>query len=326
MNLSKRFFHPLAQAVKGAFHDANAIGLPLLKVLVPLILAMKALSELGLMPYLAKPLEPLMHLMGLPAELGLAWAASMVINVYSGMAMFASMLPELAPLSTAQVSIFGLIMLYAHSLLLEAKVAEKCGVSPVGQMLIRLGTGIAAGILLHLFCAATGWLSEPARVVFQAETLTPGLAAWALNEAVNLLCIYLIIAVLMLLQRGIDHFSITDLLGKLLGPLLKLLGLSPRAASTIIVGFAMGLLYGSGVIIKASQEGTLNRHDIFGAITLIGLAHAIIEDTALVMLLGGNIVVVLVLRVLFAMLVGAALMQWYKKAMPLQLNEQESPT
>jgi hypothetical protein len=76
-----------------------------------------------------------------------------------------------------------------------------------------------------------------------------------------------------------------------------------------MIGMCMGIIYGSGLIIKAARDGTLGRRDIFGAVTLMGLAHAVIEDTILLMVLGANWIIVLVVRIVIAVCVCAAVLR-----------------
>jgi hypothetical protein len=76
-----------------------------------------------------------------------------------------------------------------------------------------------------------------------------------------------------------------------------------------MIGMCMGIIYGSGLIIKAAHDGTLDRRDIFGSVTLMGLAHAVIEDTLLVMMFGASWIIVLPLRVVLAVFICAVAMR-----------------
>ncbi len=83
----------LFSTLAGIIREANVLFLGLLKIMVPIILLVKFITELELLPYLAALLEPLMHLMGLPGSMGLVWATAILNNVYSAMIVFVS-LPE----------------------------------------------------------------------------------------------------------------------------------------------------------------------------------------------------------------------------------------
>ena len=304
-------------AVRASVVDALSVCRNLYRFMIPLIVGVKVLSELDLIKYVAMPLEPLMTLMGLPADFGIVWAAGMVVNLYSGFVVLASLLPTMEPLTVAQMSTFGLVVLYAHSLPIEGRIAQQCGVSFFGQVGLRVAVAVVSGIALHAFCQRTGWLSEPATILFLGGKANPTLGEWAWGEAVNLSYIFVIIAVLLLVQRGIEHFNLTRWLEMALKPLLVMIGVSRKAATTIMIGMCMGIIYGSGLIIRASRDGSLSRKDIFGSVTLMGLAHAIIEDTLLLMVVGSDWFVVLVIRSLIAIGIGALVIRLRARINPI---------
>ena len=76
--------------------------------------------------------------------------------------------------------------------------------------------------------------------------------------------------------------------------------MGPAAATTVLVGMITGILYGSGIIIQESRCGRLTQHEVFSGLTLMGLAHAIIEDTCLMLLIGAHIGGIFFLRLALA--------------------------
>jgi len=268
--------------------------------MIPIIIVVKILVELDLVRYLAMPLAPFMSLVGLPADLGLVWAFAIVVNIYASLVVLAGMLPVLPILTTAQATVFATMVLIAHSLIMESRVAQQCGVSFSGHFLLRFSGAILCGILMHCAYSATGLLQQPAVMLLPSPGPEPTLAEWAFGEARNLFYIFWIVAALMILQRFLVYSRIDRLLDGILSPLLILLGISPKAATCIVVGFSMGFLYGSGIIIKESRTA-LSKKDVFCAVTLIGMAHSLIEDTLLMLLVGGALSGMLGLRLLFAM-------------------------
>lgn len=310
--LPRVFLHALA----ASWRDGHHVALGLFRFLIPLVLAVKILTELGAIRYLALPLRPLMELVGLPAELGLAWAASMLVNIYSGIIVFLGLLPDLPALTTGQATVFALMVLVAHSLVLETRIAGQCGLSMPVQLILRLVMALLAGLAMRGLCAATGALSGPAVILLEPGPVPHGLAGWVRGEVLNLAKIYLLVWGVMLLQRGLDFFRVSEMLGRVLHPALRLLGISPRAAAVIIVGFGMGLIYGSGVIIKSVRDGTLSRHDVFCAVSLMGIAHSLIEDTLLMALLGASLWGVLLVRLLLALAAGVAINRVYERLAP----------
>jgi len=62
----------------------------------------------------------------------------------------------------------------------------------------------------------------------------------------------------------------------------------------------LGIAYGGGLIIRESRAGRIPPRDIFFSLALMGLFHSVVEDTILMMLLGGSIWGFLVGRMIFA--------------------------
>ena len=137
------------------------------------------------------------------------------------------------------------------------------------QFFLRLGSGILAAFLLHLVLDGFGLLQQPAAILLSAGATTSW-SDWLIQQVKTLAEMYVIICAVMLLQRFLDVFHISDWMGRLLGPALRLLGVSPKAVSIVVIGFTMGLLYGSGIRIKNAQQGTLSRQDALCAISLLG--------------------------------------------------------
>lgn len=82
------------------------------------------------------------------------------------------------------------------------------------------------------------------------------------------------------------------------------------ATTTVtILGMVLGISYGGGLIIRDVSSGRLSAKDVFFSMSLMGLSHAIVEDTFLMMSLGGNITGLLLARVGFTWLVIACLVR-----------------
>lgn len=303
---------PLWQCLRTNFFDAIKVSKEIFQVIVPIIIVLKILDELDWIQYLALPLQPIMDLVNLPADLGIVWASGIMVNIYSALIVMAGMVGNLPDLTQAQASIFALMLLFGHSLPAECGIAQRCGVSFIGQCVIRMGAAIVIGFLLHLVLDGFGLLQAPAVMAFPKPTITdPTLLQWAGGELRNLIGIACIIYCVMLLQRFLKYCHAADHLGTILRPMLHLLGLSSVAATTVVIGMVTGLLYGSGIIIQEAKQGGLTKHEIFAVLTLLSLAHALIEDTLLMLLMDASIVIVLVLRFIVAIAVGVAFNQYY---------------
>ncbi|HKL25064.1 MAG TPA: nucleoside recognition domain-containing protein, partial [Desulfuromonadales bacterium] len=110
----------LRSASRKVLKDAVATSLPLYKIIIPISLVTKLLTEFGLTERLGAGLAPVMEVVGLPGSMGLVWATAMVTNLYGGMVVFASLAPD-AALSVAQVTVLTTMMLVAHALPVELR-------------------------------------------------------------------------------------------------------------------------------------------------------------------------------------------------------------
>ena len=59
----------LLEEAKAVLRRSATISLELYKIMVPIVIAVKILQELGLISWLALPLAPVMQLVGLPGEM-----------------------------------------------------------------------------------------------------------------------------------------------------------------------------------------------------------------------------------------------------------------
>lgn len=281
----------------------------LFKVMIPIVVAVKILQELDLIQYVAMPLGPIMGLVGLPAEMGLVWAGAILNNIYTGLIIFISIAGDLT-LTQEQATVLGVLMLVAHALPLESAVSKKAGARFFFQAIIRMAGALALALLLHGIYSATGSLSEPATILFTPETQTDtSLLGWSIRQSKNFGSIFLVIMALMAFMRLLTAIGVIDLLNRILKPILKLVGIGPKASAITVIGLTVGLTYGSGLIIKEVRSGSLDKKDVFYSITLMGMSHALIEDTFLLMLIGGHMSGLFWGRLLFSLLLVAVLVR-----------------
>jgi len=299
-----------AALAAGLVKDASAVSLSLFKVMVPIIVAVKVLKELGAIGYLAAPLEPLMELLGLPAALGLAWATAILSNIYAGLMVFQALAPSMGPLTVAQVTVFSILVLIAHNMLVEGQVTKRCGMSFWGQNLLRFTAALACGWVFMFVCSRLDLLSGPAGMILAPPGEPPSLAAWALGELKNLGSIFLVILALMAFMRLLNALGLTRLLEAVLTPFLRIMGIGPTAATITVVGMTMGLAYGGGLIIHETQAGHIPKRDVFAAVSLMSLSHALVEDTILMALVGASAWGTLGARLAFSLVVVAVISRW----------------
>ncbi|MCK5117014.1 MAG: hypothetical protein KAR44_10465 [Candidatus Aegiribacteria sp.] len=292
--------------------EAAGVSSILFRIMVPVVIAVKILSELGLVKYIATAFAPVMSLVGLPGEMGLVWATAVITNMYGGIVIFASIAPGLH-MSTAQLTVIGCMILVAHSMPVETTIARKTGVRIRFMIPFRILCALLFGFLLNSIYTLGGFLQEEGRILWEASPVSSSLGSWALSGLQNLASIFLIVLVLIILMKILDKLGITRLMNKLLEPVLTSMGIGKSASTVTILGMVLGISYGGGLIIRDVNSGRLSSRDVFFSISLMGLSHAIVEDTLLMMSLGGSITGILFGRVAFTWIVISCLVRIVRK-------------
>lgn len=272
----------------------------LIRITVPVVIVTKVLEELGVIHWLSLLLEPVMSLVGLPGALGLVWATSLLTSIYGGMAVFAALAPGLQ-LTAAQVTIICSIMLIAHSLPLELSISRRAGAAVLPVAALRVGGAILYAFLLDRCCRLLNLWQEPAQLLFKTGDANPSLGAWAVNQLANIGMIILVIFCIMVCMRVLRAIGVLSLFERLLGPVLPVFGMSRQAAPLTVVGMVMGLSYGGALIIREACSGKLDRREIFYSMVLMGMCHSLVEDTLLMVALGGRLGGIFWGRILFSL-------------------------
>ncbi|WP_027722950.1 nucleoside recognition domain-containing protein [Maridesulfovibrio zosterae] len=300
----------LLSVATSTIKDAIRISLDLFKIMVPVIIIVKILQELNLIGYLAAPLAPFMKLVGLPGEMGLVWATALINNIYSGLIVFLSLVQD-QPLTAAQATILGTMMLVAHALPVELRVVQSSGPKLIFQLITRFAGAFIFGLLLHLIYDNFNLLQSPANIILTPENaaVDKTILQWAFGEIKNLISIFGIILSLLAVMRILAKLRILAAMDFLLRPLLTLMGIGSKASALTVVGLTMGLSYGGGMIIHETKSGRIDKKDVFYSLTLMSLCHSLIEDTLLLTMIGGHISGLFWGRLIFSIITVAAIVQ-----------------
>jgi len=280
----------------------------LFRITIPVVIVVKVLDELGAIRYVANALGPVMELVGLPGSMGIVWATAMLTNLYGAMMAFVSLAPQ-THLTVAQVTILTSMMLVAHNLPVELRVAQKAGTRLIVMAVIRIGGALAFGGLLNLVYSQTDLLQHESVLQWQPPPMDASLGAWAIGQGKNLVRIFVMVLALMALIRLLRRLRVMDLVERLLAPVLRILGMTRAATDITVVGMVLGLAYGGGLIIRQVSSGQIPKRDVFFSLALMGLCHSLIEDTLVMALLGGHLSGILFGRILFALVCTFALVR-----------------
>ena len=278
----------------------------LLKVMVPALVIVKLLQEWGAIDALGALLSPVMTVLGLPALMGVVWATTLLTNVFTGVVIFLQIAGDM-PLTVEQVTVLGTVMLIGHSLPVEGAVARRAGVPWWVTITLRVGGAFLLGGILHIIYSRFNLHQMPARIVWQFETADDSLASWAMIQLNTLALIFFIILALIVLLRVLSAIGLERIMHIGLSPLLRVLGIGQAAANTTVIGVALGLSYGAGLLIRDLEKGAMSRRDSFLALCFLGLVHSMIEDTLLIMAIGADLSGILWARLLFAIVIAALL-------------------
>ncbi len=283
---------------KELLQEIYQVSSTLFKIMIPALLLVKVLQELGGVEIIARWLGPVMALVGLPESMALVWATTLFTNIYTGMVIFFDQAP-LQPLSVAQVTVLGSMMLIAHTLPIEARIAQKAGVRIGFTLLVRLFGAMLLGFILYRLYGWGDWLQQPSELFWKPDPVENDLFSWFIAQCKSLGVILLIISLLLTTLKLLRLLGIERLLQRLLRPLLRMLGIGPAATTITLVGFSLGLAFGGGLLIKEARAGHVPYRDVITAMTLLALCHSVIEDTLLILLLGADLSGIFWMRLIF---------------------------
>jgi len=287
--------------VKKVLRDIVDVSITLFKIMIPTLIVVKILQELGIVDLLTALLAPAMSFIGLSADMAVVLTTTMLTNPYAGLIVFAGS-PAVDGLTVGQASIAASFMLFTHSLPVEVLISRKAGVRMRITLLVRIGGAFLFCFLLHHFLNLTGWLASEAFVSLPQFTQSSSLLEWGIDQIKGLVFVQLVIIVLLFFLEFLRIIGVERLIRLALNPFLRFMGVGDQAATIAVVGVTLGLGFGGGLLIKEVASGHIPRKDVFGVLCFINLLHSVFEDTSVVMLLGPNLVIVLLGRTLYAML------------------------
>jgi spore maturation protein SpmB len=192
-----RISQRIAVCIRQALPKAAKLVLWLLKIMLPISLAVSLLHYWGLIGRLAGLLTPAFALIGLPGEAAIVFITSILVNIYAAIAVIATL-----PLDLRAITILALMCLISHNLPVETVIQKKTRSSALGMIALRLSVSFVAAVALH------GLLPEqigPVRAAQQAigfDHAGQVLAKWFVDSAWLILKITLIVTGLMKIGRA----------------------------------------------------------------------------------------------------------------------------
>lgn len=284
------------------FQETTKIFWILFKVILPVVIVIRALELIGAIPFLAKFLEPLTSFIGIDGSLGLVWMAAILVNIYAGLAAFAS-LQAIFDYSVAETTILGLIILIAHSLPIEVAIAKKSRISWIFNLSFRFINAIVAGKILNLIFTKYELFNEPNQSVLQVPNKLVSNFEWATLQIQNFFIIFLIIFFIISTINILKAVGVWSLIINIMKIPLSYLGMSEKVANIILIGLTLGISFGGGFLIEESKKNNISKKDILLSLSFLSLCHSIIEDTILILLLGSHISGILFFRFIYTVII-----------------------
>ncbi|MDD3892167.1 MAG: nucleoside recognition domain-containing protein [Bacteroidales bacterium] len=291
------FSNRIVKAVKTGLKPAIKTAIWLLKITIPLSLAVTLLGYFGVVSYIADFLNPVFSLMGLPGEASLVFITSIFLNIYSVIAVMAQL-----PLTVREITILAVMCLIAHNLFVETAVQAKTGSKAWQIVLLRLSMAIFSAFLLNwaLPSQMKGIVAAPQ--VTLSHNFAELMIGWVKSASLLTLKIVVLVTLLMVLQEILKEFGVIKILSKIFSPLLRLFGLPQSTSFLWIVANILGLAYGSAVMVAEVNNGTVSRRDADLLNYHIAISHSNLEDLLLFVAIGAPVMWLLLPRLIIAAL------------------------
>ena len=298
--------------LKNLYVEIKEVVIPLFKILIPFVFIVKILEEIGAIALISSIFAPLMNLIGLPPELGIVWVTAFIVNIYAALVLFINLIPGLE-VSVAQITILTTAILIAHNLLIESAISKYAGISFIYTFVFRLIYAFLVCFILNQTYIYFNFLNESYSTFFTIEPLREGFVYWLQDQALNLLYVFVIVVIMVTVLELLKVLGVDRFLKKALIPVLRMFGISKEATNIIIVGMTIGLQFGGGILIKEVKSGKIDKQSVFLAVSLLNVIHAVIEDTILMLAVGGHYSGVIVARIFFGLLISLVIFKIYQK-------------
>lgn len=288
----EKIFECFKQAVPASWKSTRW----LLKLMIPISLAVALMQHFGILAWIATWINPMFVHFGLPGESAVAFISGAAAGTYAGLAVMMSI-----PLTMKQASILALMIALCHALPMECAVNKKTGSSFWNMAVIR--------IVMALLCAFTLNLLLPeiaGKYIYLGAEADSSLAevttTWVLSQVKMSLMVMLIIFTLMVVQRMLEAYRLLDSLSRLLSPLMLFFGLPRHASYMWLVGNVLGISYGSAVMLELEEKGLVTKDEANDVNYHLIMNHSMLEDTIVFAATGISAILLITTRVSFALL------------------------
>lgn len=277
----KIFYTKIKQSFVSALPKASKTTWWLLKIILPVSLAVSLMQFFGIINWMATYLTPVFSQIGLPGEAAIVFISSVFLPLYAPIAIVTTLAMDMR-----EITILALMCLISHNMIVESAIQKKTGSSFFIMFSIRLLFSFISAFLLNYFLPedlGKALVSEKA----SAQTdLTTHLLHWIKSAGWLVVKMALIISGLMILQNILREFKILQALTKVFAPVMKFFGLSDDSSFLWLVGQILGLTYGSAVMLEQVHNNDISKKDADYLNYHIAINHSQLEDTMLFIAIG----------------------------------------
>ena len=259
----------------------------LLKLMIPISLAVTLMQHFGILAWIATWINPLFVHFGLPGESAVAFISGATAGTYAGIAAMMSI-----PLTMKQASILALMIALCHALPMECAVNKKTGSSFCKMGAIRIVMALICAFCLNIILPDM----QGKYIYLGAEadsSFTEVMTTWLISQ---------VKMSLMVVQRMLEAYRLLDPLSRLLSPLMKLFGLPRHASYMWLVGNVLGISYGSAVMVELEEKGLVTREEANDVNYHLIMNHSMLEDTIVFAATGISALLLITTRLCFALL------------------------
>ena len=288
----EKIFDCFKQAVPASWKSTRW----LLKLMIPISLAVTLMQHFGILAWIATWINPMFVHFGLPGESAVAFISGAAAGTYAGLAVMMSI-----PLTMKQASILALMIALCHALPMECAVNKKTGSSFWNMAVIRIVMALLCAFTLNLLLPEIAgkyiYLGAEADSSLAEVTIT-----WVVSQEKMSLMVMLIIFTLMVVQRMLEAYRLLDSLSRLLSPLMLFFGLPRHASYMWLVGNVLGISYGSAVMLELEEKGLVTKDEANDVNYHLIMNHSMLEDTIVFAATGISAILLVTTRVSFALL------------------------
>lgn len=268
----------------------------LMKLMIPISLIVTLLQYFGILEWMALYLHPVFVHLGLPGASAVAFISGASAGTYAGIAAMMSM-----PLTMKQATILSLMIAICHALPMECAVNRKTGSSFWRMAMLRIVMAFVCALVLNILLPP---MDSPYIYMGAEEgsSFSAVMVTWLLSQLKMCTLVFLIIYVLMIIQRLIEAYNLLSPLSSFLAPLMTLFGLPRQAAYMWLVGNVLGISYGSAVMLELEEKGLINRDEANDVNYHLIMNHSMLEDTIVFAATGISAWLMIATRMSFAII------------------------